>query len=55
MHGKIDTDMTGRDKIEAAFSVDGTPQIPAVICCEDIYIRDHWARLSPSNPALAAA
>ena len=40
--------MNGRQKIEAAFSPDGTPEIPAVICYEDIYIRDHWEGLTPS-------
>ena len=39
--------MTGREKIEAAFSQDGTPEIPAVICYEGIYIRDHWDKISP--------
>lgn len=38
--------MTGREKMEAAFSRDGTPQIPAVICYEGIYIRDRWHELS---------
>lgn len=38
--------MTGKEKIEAAFSPAGTPQIPVMICYEDIYIRDHWAQLT---------
>ena len=38
--------MTGRKKIEAAFSDNGTPEIPAVICYEGIYIRDHWQELT---------
>jgi hypothetical protein len=38
--------LNGRQKIEAAFSPDGTPEIPAVICYEDIYIRDHWDSLT---------
>ncbi|MGQ9555404.1 MAG: uroporphyrinogen decarboxylase family protein [Anaerolineae bacterium] len=38
--------MTGREKIEAAFSLEGTPEIPAVICYEGIYIRDHWSQLT---------
>ena len=38
--------MTGRQKIEAAFSEDGTPEIPAVICYEGIYVRDHWDQLT---------
>lgn len=39
--------MTGRQKIEAALSKDGTPEIPAVICYEEIFIRDHWEQLVP--------
>ncbi len=39
--------MTGRQKIEAALSKDGTPEIPAVICYEGIFIRDHWEQLTP--------
>ena len=38
--------MTGKEKIEAAFSAEGTSQIAAVICYEGIYIRDHWDRLT---------
>jgi len=38
--------MTGKEKIEAAFSLEGAPEIPAVICYEGIYIRDHWAQLT---------
>jgi len=38
--------MTGRERIEAAFSPDGTRQIPAVICYEGIYTRDHWDQLT---------
>ena len=34
--------MNGREKIEAAFSREGTAEIAAVICYEGIYIRDHW-------------
>ena len=34
--------MTGRDKIELAFSPNGAPDIPAVICYEGIYYRDRW-------------
>jgi hypothetical protein len=34
--------MTGREKIEAAFSARGTREVPAVICYEYIYLRDHW-------------
>ena len=39
--------MTGREKIEAALSEDGTPEIPAAICYEGIFIRDHWEQLTP--------
>jgi len=38
--------MNGREKIEAALSREGTPEIPAVICYEGIYIRDHWRQLT---------
>lgn len=38
--------MTGREKIEAAFSVGGTTQVPAVICYEGIFVRDHWEQLT---------
>ena len=38
--------MTGREKIQAAFSKDGTNEFPVVICYEDIYIRDHWKQLT---------
>lgn len=38
--------MTGRERIEAALSPEGSPEIPAVICYEDIFVRDHWAELT---------
>jgi hypothetical protein len=38
--------MTGREKIEAAFSPDGTSEIPAVFCYDWIYFRDHWPQLT---------
>jgi len=38
--------MTGREKIEAAFSPQGTPEIAAVICYESIFFRDHYAQLT---------
>ncbi|MGI6208522.1 MAG: uroporphyrinogen decarboxylase family protein [Anaerolineae bacterium] len=38
--------MTGRDKIEAAFSPQGTTDFAAVICYEGIFIRDHWDDLT---------
>jgi hypothetical protein len=39
--------MTGRQKMEAALSPGGSPAIPAVICYEDIFFRDHWGDLTP--------
>ena len=41
--------MTGREKIEAAFSPEGTSEVPAVICYEGILIRDHWAQLTGAS------
>ncbi|MCL2813107.1 MAG: uroporphyrinogen decarboxylase family protein [Oscillospiraceae bacterium] len=38
--------MTGREKIQAAFSKEGTDEFPAVLCYEDIYIRDHWRQIT---------
>ena len=38
--------MTGREKIEAAFSEAGSPGVPAVVCYEGIYIRDRWDDLT---------
>lgn len=38
--------MNGREKIEAAFSSQGSPEFGAVICYEQIYIRDHWSQLT---------
>lgn len=38
--------MTGREKIEAAFSKRGTPEVPAVICYEGLVSRDHWDELT---------
>ncbi len=38
--------MTGRERIEAAFSADGAEEIPAVICYEVIYYRDHWDEIT---------
>ncbi len=38
--------MTGREKIEAALSKEGTAQIPTVICYVDIFTRDHWEALT---------
>ncbi len=38
--------MNGRDRIQAALSPEGTPEIPAVICYESLFVRDHWPELS---------
>ena len=38
--------MTGRQRVEAAFFPKGTPEIPAVICYEGIFVRDHWPELT---------
>ncbi len=38
--------MTGKQKIEAALSPQGTPQVPAVFCYEDIFVRDHWQEIT---------
>ena len=38
--------MNAAEKIKAAFSFDGTPEIPAVICYENIFVRDHWSELT---------
>ncbi len=38
--------MTGRERMEAAFSAEGAREIPATICYATIYTRDHWAELT---------
>lgn len=38
--------MTGREKIEAAFSLEGTPEFATVIPYEDVYVRDRWDELT---------
>ncbi len=38
--------MTGREKIEAALSREGTAEVPIIICYEGIYLRDHWEQLT---------
>ncbi len=38
--------MRGRERIEAAFSTDGTSEFGAVICYEGIYVRDRWDDLA---------
>jgi hypothetical protein len=39
--------VNGRERVYAAFSVEGTPEIPVVIPYESIYVRDHWSQLTP--------
>jgi len=38
--------VTGREKIEAAFSPAGAREAPAVICYERLCVRDHWDELT---------
>jgi hypothetical protein len=38
--------VNGRDKVEAALSGGGAREIPAVLCYEGIYVRDHWRELT---------
>ena len=38
--------MTGRERIEAAFSARGARDLPAVVCYENVFLRDQWARLT---------
>ena len=42
----IQCGMTGRQKIQQALSRDGTPEIPVVICCEEVFVRDHWGEIT---------
>ncbi|MHB9031487.1 MAG: uroporphyrinogen decarboxylase family protein [Anaerolineae bacterium] len=37
---------TGREKILAALSPNGSGEVPAVICYEDIFYRDHWRQFT---------
>ena len=37
---------SGRRKVEDAFTDAGTPDTPAVVCYETIYVRDHWDQLT---------
>ena len=34
--------MTGREKMSAALSPNGSPELPAMFCYEGIDTRDHW-------------
>lgn len=38
--------LTGRQKIEAAFSKEGSQEFAATDCWEYVFIRDHWDRLT---------
>jgi len=38
--------MSGRQRIAAALSAEGSGEIPAVICYEGIFARDHWSQLT---------
>jgi len=38
--------VTGRERIEAAFSADGARDVPAVICYENVFLRDHWTQIT---------
>lgn len=38
--------MNGKERFIAAFSENGTPEIPVCICYEHIFIRDHWKQLT---------
>ena len=38
--------MTGREKIEQAFTAGGAPAFGAVVCYESIFIRDHWEEVT---------
>jgi len=40
--------LTGSQKIEAAFSQEGSREFAATICWEDVFIRDHWDQLTTS-------
>jgi len=38
--------LTGRQKIEAAFTRDGSREFAAAVCWEDVFVRDHWGQLT---------
>ncbi|MEW6354771.1 MAG: uroporphyrinogen decarboxylase family protein [Planctomycetota bacterium] len=38
--------MTAREKMLAAFSPSGAPEVPATICYEGIMVRDHWEEVT---------
>ena len=39
--------MSGKQRITAALSEAGSVEVPAVICYEGIFSRDHWSQLTP--------
>lgn len=40
--------LTARQKIEAAFSREGSREFAATVCWEDVFVRDHWDQLTAS-------
>lgn len=38
--------MTGRERVEAAFSPDGAREVPVVFPYEGIFVRDHWSQFT---------
>jgi hypothetical protein len=38
--------MNGRHRIEAAFSAEGARELPAVVCYENVVLRDHWSQFT---------
>ena len=40
--------LTGKQKIEAAFSDEGSKEFAAVDCWEYVFVRDHWDQLTAS-------
>ncbi len=38
--------MNGKEKVEAALSLEGSREVPFAICYEDCFIRDHWKELT---------
>jgi len=38
--------MNGREKVEAAFSPEGSPEFAVMVPYESIFVRDHWSQLT---------
>jgi hypothetical protein len=38
--------MTGRERLEAAFSPAGSPETPVILCYPGIVVRDHWSEFT---------